>query len=347
MKLFTTASYYGTGSSAITDLLSEYEGVKALDSSFECRIAHDMFGLSDLEYYLVENNHRHNSSVAINQFIRLCGIYGLDKHIRFEDYPGHFPHFKESVEAYINTLAPFGFKGGAHTDIYTKSDLFIMILKFKDLIYHKLHKPILTIEDSTWASKGITPYEKVLHESDYHITALNKEEFIEATLEFTDSLFKSVQDNDAEYLMVDQLVQPINTMRYVKYFRDIKVICVDRDPRDIYYNEKYFWRGGVAPTDPHLFVEWYKATRRHKKTEKDDPEKVMRIQFEDLICDYNHMVDKIESFLGLTPNNHIRPQTKLNPSVSVKNIAKWKNDTMEEDNIHFIKDSLMDYYEFK
>lgn len=347
MKLFTTASYYGTGSSAITDLLSEYEGIKAFDSSFECRIAHDMFGISDLEYYLVENSHRHNSSVAINQFIRLCGIYGLDKHIRFENYPGHFPHFKDCVETYIKSLSPYSFKGGAHTDIYTKSDLFIMVLKLKDLIYHKLHKAKLTVEDSTWASKGITPYEKVLHETDYHITALDKEQFMQATLAFTDSLFSCAQNNENQYLMVDQLVQPINTMRYVKYFKDIKVICVDRDPRDIYYNEKYFWRGGVAPCVPQLFVEWYKATRRQKKFEKDDPEKVMRIQFEDLIFDYDNMVARIECFLGLTPDKHIRPKTRLNPEVSIKNIAKWKDDKGEADNIDFIKNSLTDYYDFK
>ena len=240
MKLFTTASYYGSGSSAITDLLSEYSTVKALDSDFECRIAYDMFGLSDLEYYLVENNHRHNSSTAINMFLRLCGIYGLNKNIRFENYSTIFPNFHKSVIAYINELAPMSYKGGSHVDIYMKSDLFIFLLKIRGLIYNIFHKFESTNDDSAWLLKGVTPYERELGKIDYHISyPINV--FLEATQRFTENLFGSVNMGNNEYLMVDQLVPVSNTMRFVKYFKDLKVICIDRDPRDVYYNETKKW----------------------------------------------------------------------------------------------------------
>ncbi len=346
MKLFTTASYYGSGSSAITDLLSEYDSIKALDSSFECRIAYDMFGLSDLEYYLVENNHRHNSSTAINMFLRLCGIYGLNRRIRFENYTSFFPNFKQCVDAYIKELAPMGYKGGSHVDIYMKSDLFILLLKLREWIYHKFHKFTTTNDDSTWTSKGITPYGSELGKFDYHIT-YPIDTFLDATHRFTENLFKSVDMGEKEYLMIDQLVPPSNTMRFIKYFKDLKVICVDRDPRDIYYNEKKFWKGGIAPYDPKLFVEWYKATRQHKLTEKDDKKRVMRIEFEDLIKDYENMCHKIESFLGLSSDMHIAPKSKLNPNLSIKNIKKWENDKEELVNIEYIKEQLLAYYSFR
>ena len=47
MKIITCASYYGSGSSALTDLVSEYDSVKDL-SDFEFRILHDMDGVRDL-----------------------------------------------------------------------------------------------------------------------------------------------------------------------------------------------------------------------------------------------------------------------------------------------------------
>ena len=123
MKLITTASYYGSGSSAITDLLSEYDNVSSLGSGFECRIAHDMFGISDLEYYLVENYHRHNSCTAINKFLRLMDIYGLDKKIRLENYPAVFGNeFEYAVNKYIGKLTISTYYGGSHIDIYEKSD---------------------------------------------------------------------------------------------------------------------------------------------------------------------------------------------------------------------------------
>ena len=60
MQIFTVASYYGSGSSAITDFISEFEGVKSL-TDYEFRFAHDPDGLSELEYNLVENFNRHNA----------------------------------------------------------------------------------------------------------------------------------------------------------------------------------------------------------------------------------------------------------------------------------------------
>ena len=54
------------------------------------------------------------------------------------------------------------------------------------------------------------------------------------------------------YLMVDQIVPPSNIQRFVRYFKDIKVIVVDRDPRDLYILAKYVWKDPVVPCELSL-----------------------------------------------------------------------------------------------
>ena len=74
MKIISCASYYGSGSSAITDLLSEYDNVYSLTDS-EFRFVHDPNGSSDLEYNLVENFNRHNSGRALKLYKKKVDFY--------------------------------------------------------------------------------------------------------------------------------------------------------------------------------------------------------------------------------------------------------------------------------
>ena len=50
-----------------------------------------------------------------------------------------------------------------------------------------------------------------------------------------------------------------------------------------------------------------------------ESKKILRIKFEDLIYQYDKTIDKIEKFMGFTKKDHIRPLTRFNPEVSIKN----------------------------
>lgn len=343
MNFITSTGYYGTGSSAVTDLLSEYSVISSLPSDFECRIAHDMFGIADLEYYLVDNYHRHNSSIAIKMFKRLMDLYGLDKYHKMENYPSYLgPVFKEAVDEYLGELSKYSYQGGCHEDIYIKSFSFILWLKIKERLFYKFHKVSIGQEnDDAWLNKAVSPYEKACGKERSYIS-YPREYFLESTKKFTRQIFSQASLNNTEFLLVDQLVPPTNTMRYCRYFDNIKVVSVDRDPRDLYYLEKYYWRGNVIPTDPLLFVEWFKTTRAHKKYEKDDSKMVCRIQFEDLVLRYDNVVPLLESFIGISPNSHVRAKEIFNPKISINNIGKWKNDKEEFKNISFIEKELFE-----
>ena len=65
MKVISCASYYGTGSSAITDYVSEFDGVFSMTNE-EFRFIQDPDGIDDLEFHLVENHNRHNADTPLS-----------------------------------------------------------------------------------------------------------------------------------------------------------------------------------------------------------------------------------------------------------------------------------------
>ena len=69
-EIITCASYGGTGLSAITDLLLEFDEIKAI-KEFEFTIAHEIDGINSLEYGLVNNWNRLNNDEYIYRFYKL------------------------------------------------------------------------------------------------------------------------------------------------------------------------------------------------------------------------------------------------------------------------------------
>ena len=104
-NIVTVASYYGSGSSAVTDYVSEFDNVKSL-TSYEFRFIQDPDGVAELEYNLVENFNRHNSGHALKRYKKLVDYYG--KHLFVKRYENYFDNkWKEislSIQAYGNMI---------------------------------------------------------------------------------------------------------------------------------------------------------------------------------------------------------------------------------------------------
>ena len=66
--IITTTGFYNTGSSAITHMLSEFDGIDNKSGVYEMRFIYDPDCISDLEYNLIENPHRHNTSYSLVRF---------------------------------------------------------------------------------------------------------------------------------------------------------------------------------------------------------------------------------------------------------------------------------------
>ena len=328
-KVITCTGYYNTGSSAIGDILKEFDCVQDY-GDVELRIAHEPDGLADLEYNIVENNHRHNTSNAIKRFMKLCKYY--NGNIISKRYRAIFGEkFITYCKEYIESLIQLKCKSWWQFDQIYKGK----VIYFVDVLYSRLYKKIHFWKDPTQIRGTLFCKNEMAY-----FTYISESEFINKTQIFTSKLINECWDKKSDYLILDQLIPSTNTSRYIRYYRNLKVIIVDRDPRDIYLLElenPY----GVVPTDVREFCLWYKIIREHKKYEKHAKE-VLCIQFEDLIYKYEQTRLNICKFVGINEKLCTDKLHYFKPSVSINNTRKWLN-TQYKNEIEYIEDNLSEY----
>ena len=335
MRFITCSSYYGTGSSAVTDFVSEFDNVFDFTNE-EFRFIQDPDGISDLEFNLVECFNRHNSGHALKRYKRLVDFYSGN--MFGKKYTGFFDDkWKELSYNYINSLTDFTFRGWWMYDLYDGGKVFY----FRKRIVNKLlHKTI-------WKND----YDRQLNTMKNEITYCShpsEEKFLELTRKYIYDLFTSVIPNNKDVIMVDQLLPPMNLSRYLRYFdNNIQTVIVDRDPRDVFVLDKYVWKDGIIPNDPEIFCKWFEYTRSHRRIEDLDTEQIHFIKFEDLVYKYDDTTKELIKWLKLNEEQHVRPHSNFKPEVSIKNTQVWKQFPESISEVELIQEKLSEYlYDF-
>lgn len=328
MRLITSTGYYSTGSSAVTDLINECDDVCAL-GDYEFRFVQDPDGICDLEYNLVLNNHRHNSGYALKRYERnvkfLNGGRIIKKYNRFFG-----AEWKRLSAEYVKKLVDVEYKGFWHQELRDKGKIAYFIERAVNKIAHKVFR--------LNRDKGISLFLR----NNTNYATYPSEKFYEYTREYIDALFAYVNKENKPFVMADQLVPVSNTSRYLRFFNDIKVICVERDPRDVYIAEREMYKGTVVPKEVEDFCVWYRATRAHKASECDDPERILRINFEDLVYSYDEYADKIFDFCGIDKSLHVRKREFFDPDKSIANTRLYEKYPKLSKEIAYIESNLKD-----
>ncbi|MDO4431822.1 MAG: hypothetical protein Q4B80_00770 [Aerococcaceae bacterium] len=327
MKIITCASFYGSGSSALTDLIAEYDIVKDL-TDYEFRFLHDMDGISDLEFQLCECHNRHNSGHALKRFKRFVDYHsgnGLVK--RYEPYFNG--QYKQISYDYIQRLTDFKFKGWWFYDLYDKGETYYYVMQGLNKVLTKL-------------SSGKI---KLFKNEETYCSHPTQERFLAETQRYVSQLLQAANPENLPYLEIDQLLPSQNIGRILRYIQEpIEVFVVDRDPRDIYLLEKLYWKGSVCPTDDvQTFCEWFLYTRHSGSEPVVARDNVTAIRFEDLIYRYDEMVAQIEAKTGLLASQHTKTFAKFNPKRSVHNTQLWKKHPELQADIQVIESRLQEY----
>ena len=335
MRFITCASYYGTGSSAITDFVSEFDNVFDFTNE-EFRFIQDPDGISDLEFNLIECFNRHNSGHAIKRYKRLVDFYSGN--LFGSKYSAFFgDKWKDLSYKYIEDLTDFTFPGWWMYDLYDKGQWFY----FRKRIINKLlHKTI-------WKNNPDRQLNTMKKEITY-CSHPSEETFLRLTRKYIYTLFTSVIPQDKDIIMVDQLLPPMNLKRYLRYFdNNIQVVVVDRDPRDLFVLDKYVWKDGVIPNDPEVFCKWFFYTRNHREKEDLNTEQIHFIRFEDLIYRYETTTSDLIDWLKLKSDHHQLPYSRFNPNISIKNTQVWKKHPEAYEEVQYIEKNLAQFlYDF-
>lgn len=298
----------GSGSSAITDLLSEIEGYDADHGTFEYVFLHCPNGVFDLEDKLLHGNNALRSDEALRTFRATMKQLFDKKYWWVGHYNVHMcPEFMEYTEAYIQSLIQY------HPDFYwyyQENADFKMILK---LIVKRL------VELVTFRKVKLP---KPLVYTDMAVSYVSPTEFFEKTQLYLQKLWDAL-GLEKRNLILDQLMLPFNLHRAHNYFAPdaMAAFVVDRDPRDMFIINKYIWgkRGEAVPypTDVHEFCKCYRSLREMEKPTVHPG--VHRVHFEDLVYQYEPTVQKIYASLGVEAAAHKNRLAHFNPQRSIEN----------------------------
>lgn len=339
MRFVDISGFGHSGKSVITDLLREFKGYQVPNYNFEFNLIRIQGGLIDLRYALIDNWSPIRSDAAIRRFLKLvkrigprarfsdpCSLF-LSNGMNYDDYFAHA--FTPISKEYIESLLAYTYIGEWPYPMIEEPTYkrFLQRLCTNLKIKNKFLQPV-------------------------YVAAPN--DFIEKTRAYLNKLFKTIQKNDTRVMVTLNSLEPFNPKYGIELFDDMRLIVVQRDPRDIYassllteegFNPKFetadHWklkRDFLNVDSVDRFIErqhlYYKQVNW-----KEDTDKVLRLRYEDVVLNYDITLERIYQFLGEAHDVHIQKGKYFNPSLSEKNIGIWKK-LKDQDAIRKIEASL-------
>jgi hypothetical protein len=306
VKFLAISGYGHTGHTAFLDLIREFEGFNIPSSKyhFEFRLLKDPNGIFDLENNLVNNWDIIRSSRAIEDFIEFCSLlYRKNRYfkmgINYHDVLDK-DFFKYTLE-YINEITLCNYEGNSLTKKYKLNSYEL----FFDKLKYKLFNSVSI--------------------SNMYISQPNYDFFLNSTRNYLEKIFSKYSDSFNNIVVLDNAIPVSNIKNGLKYFNSIKMVIVDRDIRDVYVElkRKKLMIGNeiYLNDDVEKYIYWAKTLRKQNEYIDD---RLLRIQFEDLILDYHNVLQQIIQFLG-DDMEHQEQFKFFDPSKSIKNIGIWKD----------------------
>lgn len=299
-----------SGKSAISDILREFDGVFVPNYLVEFDLLRMPGGLIDLKNAVMDWSPV-RTYAAVNRFDSLINNLALSP---------KFPHKL--------------FKTG-----YGYNERYPNILKLKDQFLSSIMAvkwetpwPYSDIEDGpieTFIRKLLVRL-SITKNRKYFL--VDKSKFIPASEMFIQSLLTDGMSSRPNILITHNALEPFSPGNNMDLLgNNALCIIVDRDPRDIYataisaqtgFNENIKMNSRIAGAhDLDVFISRYLTYRSNI----DETNKlVLRLNFKDLILDYESSLKKICDFTGILLKKHSHKKLYFDPEKSKINLEIWK-----------------------
>lgn len=335
--------YYGTGSSAVIDLLREYKNVTIVPQIghlYEHEAFYYPSGLFDLYTLMRNGNTPQGSDIYVNNFISAMKRLNDYDYVWYGSYQKLFGNsFMRLVNDFVDSISE---KREGTNSFHNIKSRFSFIKAAMQLIAKIVYKKEIIQYGRKYIKDGNPVY----------FAMPTIEELNIAAQKFTEGYFKLFNNNGIA-AVYDHLIWPQQVNSHKDCFSsNFKVIVVNRDPRDVFLSSKYIWcKPGLGNSigrphfgeDPiHFADEW----RRTIITKNVNPN-ALHIHFEDLIYNYENTVHSIEEFLDFLPKDHIAPKSKFIPEKSIENTQVFTCNTTFAAEASVIEKAIPEYlYQF-
>lgn len=334
--------YMGSGSSAVINLLDEYSSIKSvpqLGRVYEHIPFYFRGGLFDLYSTLKDGTSPMNSDANINRFLEAMRVLNDNKFIWCGNYKSMFgSRFMDINYEFISRISSKYHAINVNHYTGTRFSFYRLARQIgaRVLLGRKVYYPGIQVS---------------FDKNQSYIGLPTKEELDAAAKKYTADYFALFTNGEEGRYVFDHTILPQQIDAFSDCFEDnVKIIVVNRDPRDIFLLNKYVWfappigRGKpFFPTDVKEFAALWKRMVKPSFNTK----KCLVINFEDLIYQYERTVAIIEKYLEIDSSCHVRPKTELIPEQSIENtqVFNVKDEWAEE--VSCFSDELGEYlYKF-
>lgn len=322
MLTVSVGGYCSSGGSALKDALKGLEEVSVFPVEF--RLIKERYGLLDLQNAIISSSTPENIDLAIKDFIWLCSHFA-QYHSRWRksglSYDFHTDGaFSKAVDDFVSNIVSYQYP------------MYWYFFEFRKIWINQIYNRVLI-------KLGMMPAD-----SKAFMSTVDSDRF---NLHAKQLIQECIYEREVDQVSILHNAIPINRYDQVvkssRFFSDLKIIIVDRDPRDIFldmYEGRYI-KGGKDPVErARSFVDFYKHARIDKENISKLPF-VKIIRFEDLCLNYTETFQKITRFIGIKGEVNKECIPYFKPLESSSNIGLWKScSPVEKKSIVYIEQEL-------
>ena len=318
----------GAGSSAVIDLLNEYDcNYMGLTDgrTYEHTFLYTPNGLFDLESKLLKNNDMHRSDEALLSFEETMKCLNDNNFGWFGSYNELFgDRFETIINDFLKELPIYKIEStyyGRYKGVRFSFVKLILQLGAKLIQHRKIYK---------WGRQ----YIRKPNNMDMRVTFPTKEEFFISASKLVSRYMGLFENKEFRNTIFDRLLLCQHMDKISDYFdSDFRVIAVKRDVRDTYFLNSYLWpqmhATPIYPTKLNDFIDYW--SHMNAGIHDCNDYRVLSINFEDLVYDYENTVKVIEKHCGLNSKEHTAPKRFFQPERSINNTQvfvghdEWKD----------------------
>tara|TARA_E500000178_G_scaffold286862_1_gene288865 strand:- start:35 stop:1033 length:999 start_codon:yes stop_codon:yes gene_type:complete len=303
------SGYHASGIAAVRDLLKGSNEVNVFPNEF--RLVRERYGIYELYNSLFSPYCPQISDLALKDFIWLTEKMSKNSNILSGQGLGFDlltnKSFSKATNNFIKEIVKYDYPIDFHLFDFKKSPLSFFIKRLKKKFtknYSELDNAYMTLSDP--------------------------KEFVYAVRKYLFSIFENTFPQNRSFIGLHNAISIQNDLvvkKSLDFFSNAKLIIVDRDPRDIYFDfpyDRYLPNPNLKHISRvHAFIDFYKILRKNKK-EISNLDNVLIIHFEDLCLRTEIEVNKIKNFLNLKED--IKIGQFFDPDKSKQNIGIWKKE---------------------